>query len=156
MGTRKDGRDMPADPAAVLCIRLWLETEKGLLFGPGRADLLDGIERHGSLRKAAREFSISYRAAWGKIRRTEEILGFKLVYRSENLKEGYRLTDAGRKLKEGFDRWYREVQDDALKKARAIFTFDIMPSEEAVCDPDKPETQAPPPRRRPSDSGRKD
>jgi len=105
----------------VMHLRLWLETGGGLLFGRGRADILEGIERHGSLRKAAEELSISYRAEWGKIKRSESLLGFKLVEKATSQREGFRLTAAGRDLKAKFDRWYREVEADAMEKARSIF-----------------------------------
>ena len=74
--------------------------------------------RSGRLR---RRLGISYRAAWGKLKRSEALLGFKLVEKAASQKEGCRLTEAGRGLKEKFDRWYREVEDDAIEKARAIF-----------------------------------
>jgi molybdate transport system regulatory protein len=116
----------------IMHLRLWLDTEDGLLFGPGRANLLDLIDRHGSLRQAAKELGISYRAAWGKLRKTEEVLGFKLIDKGESYKEGYRLTEAGRQIKENFARWYKEVEDDALEKARTIFTCDNIEREEAT------------------------
>jgi len=102
-------------------LRLWLATGQGVLFGLGRADILCAIERHGSLRKAAEELGISYRAAWGKIKRSEALLGFKLVEKAASQREGCRLTEAGRDLKEKFDRWYKEVEDNAIEKARTIF-----------------------------------
>jgi len=111
-------------------LHLWLETDKGLIFGPGRAELLECIERLGSLRKAAEELGMSYRAAWGKIKATEEALGFKLIDKAGSYKEGYRLTRAGRELNERFGRWRREVEEDALKKARAIFLCKTIESEE--------------------------
>ena len=46
-------------------LNLWLETTEGVLFGMGRAELLDKIEECGSLKKAAEEMGMSYRAAWG-------------------------------------------------------------------------------------------
>lgn len=111
-------------------LHLWLETDKGLLFGPGRAELLECIDRLGSLRKAADDLGMSYRAAWGKIKRTEEALGFKLIDKVGSYKEGYRLTEAGRELKERFSRWRREVEEDALARARDIFSCTTIQSEE--------------------------
>lgn len=116
--------------ACVMHLHLRLETDKGLAFGPGRAQLLESIERLGSLRKAAKELGMGYRAAWGKIKRTEEVLGFKLIDTGGNYKEGCRLTAAGRELLERFRRWRREVEDDALQKARAIFLSKAIESEE--------------------------
>jgi molybdate transport system regulatory protein len=37
---------------------------KGLILGPGKVDLLEAIERRGSISAAAREMSMSYRRAW--------------------------------------------------------------------------------------------
>lgn len=116
--------------SCVMHLHLWLETDKGLLFGPGRAELLECIERLGSLRKAADDLGMSYRAAWGKIKRTEEALGFKIIDKAGSYKEGYRLTAAGKELKERFARWHREVEEDALRKARDIFSCGTIKSEE--------------------------
>ncbi len=87
-------RLMPKN-TCIMHLHLWLETDKGLLFGPGRAELLECIERLGSLRKAADDLGMSYRAAWGKIKRTEEALGYKLIDKAGSYKEGYRLTPVG-------------------------------------------------------------
>ena len=110
-------------PVFSVNLRLWIGSGKGTFFGPGRTELLDAIERHGSLRKAALELNISYRGAWGRIKRTEEALGFKLVEKVASKKEGYQLTDAGRELKEKYDSWAREVQDFAIEKARTTFSL---------------------------------
>lgn len=114
----------------VMHLHLRLETDKGLAFGPGRAQLLENIERLGSLSKAAKELGMGYRAAWGKIRRTEEVLGFKLIETGGNYKEGCRLTRAGKELMERFHRWRQEVEEDALQKARVIFLSEAIESEE--------------------------
>lgn len=123
-------RERTFPKACVMHLHLRLETDKGLVFGPGRAQLLENIERLGSLSKAAKELGMGYRAAWGKIRRTEEVLGFKLIETGESYKEGCRLTGAGKELMERFHRWRQEVEEDALQKARAIFLSETIESEE--------------------------
>jgi molybdate transport system regulatory protein len=60
-------------------LKLWLEKDGELVFSSGREDLLRLIRDLGSLNRAAKELSMSYRAAWGKIRATEKKLGWKLV-----------------------------------------------------------------------------
>ncbi|RKR06820.1 molybdate transport system regulatory protein [Kushneria sinocarnis] len=45
-------------------IRLRLVLAPGLVFGPGKADLLAGIERTGSISAASRAMGMSYRKAW--------------------------------------------------------------------------------------------
>ena len=101
-------------------LNLWLETGDGLYFGLGRAILLAKVQQCGSLRKAAEEMSMSYRAAWGKIKKSEEILGMKLIEQSGSKREGYRLTDSGRNFMESYLSWFDEVERVALKKAREL------------------------------------
>mgnify|MGYP002478799463 FL=1 len=104
-------------------IHLWLETGDGVVCGAGRAFLLQKIEECGSIRKAAEELGMSYRAAWGKIRKTEKILGVQLIAQNGSKREGHRLTASGRLLKEQYLQWFEEVEKDALKKARRIFPW---------------------------------
>jgi molybdate transport system regulatory protein len=56
-----------------------LETGEGMFFGAGRALLLAKIEEHGSLKKAAEDLGMSYRAAWGRLKSSENRLGHKLA-----------------------------------------------------------------------------
>jgi molybdate transport system regulatory protein len=106
-------------------MHLWLETEEGMFFGLGRAMLLAKIEEHGSLRKAAEELGMSYRAAWGKIKKSEEILGVKLLAQSGCKREGYQLSEAGRHYMENFLAWFEEVERDALIKAEKLLPWPI-------------------------------
>jgi molybdate transport system regulatory protein len=106
-------------------MHLWLETEDGLYFGLGRAILLAKIQEHGSLRKAAEELSMSYRAAWGKIKKTEEILGVRLITQGGSKKEGYQLSEAGKTFMESYFLWFEEVERDALLKAEKLLPWAI-------------------------------
>lgn len=104
-------------------LHIWLETDSGMFFGTGRAMLLEGIDRHGSLKKAAAEMGMSYRAAWGKIKQSEKLLGVQLVEKAGNKREGYRLTGYGKMLKEKFTIWFEAVEKEALSKANEIFPW---------------------------------
>ena len=115
-------------------LHLWLETDDGLFFGSGRTQLLEKIAECGSLKRAAEELGMSYRAAWGKIMKTEEVLGFKVIERAgPSNKAGYRLTDAGRMLLDKFRLWFDLVEKDALSKAAEIFPWPIAGFQEAHC-----------------------
>ncbi len=118
-----------ARPKPEIRVNAWLQTREGLLFGIGRAELLDKIEELGSLRKAAGEMCMSYRAAWGKIKRTEEILGFKLIEKEKGNKTGFRLTEAGKALKANYRLWYTAVESEALRKARELFPWTMTTRE---------------------------
>jgi len=60
--------------------KVWLH-QNGKAFGDGPYDLLLGIERLGSLRKAASEIGMSYYQAWRLIQSIEGRLGFSLIER---------------------------------------------------------------------------
>ena len=119
---RQQCRAVPK-PKPEIRLNLWLQTTEGQLFGMGRAELLDKIEELGSLRKAAEEMCMSYRAAWGKIKKTEEILGFKLIEKERGNKTGYRLTEAARTLKKSYRDWYQAIETEAFRKARELFPW---------------------------------
>ncbi|PKL41328.1 MAG: ModE family transcriptional regulator [Spirochaetae bacterium HGW-Spirochaetae-1] len=116
-------------------IHCWLEKEGGVLFGLGRMQLLRKIEEYGSLKKAAEEMGMSYRGAWGKIKRTEELLGNNLIEKISN-KEGYRLTAFGRELIEMYMNWISSVEDFAFARAGEIFPWPLESDKGSVSPSD--------------------
>jgi len=59
--------------------KLWIERGGKVALTDWRADLLEAIERTGSLVKAAEEMGAPYRSAWQRLRESEESLGIDLV-----------------------------------------------------------------------------
>lgn len=108
---------------AVIRLHLWMERGGETLFGLGRMQLLDRVEACGSLKAAAVELGMSYRAAWGKIKASEEALGVALVEKVGGNKSGCRLTRQGRLLAETYRAWFREVERHAVAQANALFPF---------------------------------
>ena len=86
--------------------RLFLGGEK--CFGPGAAELVEGVEREGSLRAAAAGMGMAYSNAWTALRSCEQALGFPLLDRRSGGRSGGRsaLTPRGRALLAG----YRELE----------------------------------------------
>lgn len=123
--SRESGNNVAVKDKPTIRLHLWLETDEGVFFGAGRAFLLQKIEEHGSLRKAAEDLGMSYRAAWGKIRKTEKVLGVKLIAQCRSKKEGHKLTEEGLLLMEKYLQWFREVEGEALKKAGEIFPWPV-------------------------------
>ena len=101
-------------------LKLWLQQENKILLGLGRAQLLKKIGELGSLKKAAESLGMSYRAAWGRIKRTEEAMGFALLEATDTKREGSRLSPAGRETVEAFLAWYEDVYVYALKRAEGL------------------------------------
>ena len=101
-------------------LKLWLQQENKILLGFGRAQLLKKIGELGSLKKAAENLGMSYRAAWGRIRRTEEAMGFALLEAADTKREGCRLSPAGREAVDAFLAWYEDVYLYASKRAEGL------------------------------------
>lgn len=106
-------------------LHVWLENEDGLLFGHGRMQLLQQIDSLGSLRKAAESLGMSYRAAWGKVKKSEEALGLQLLRNTGGGKSGSTLTEDGQALARTFRAWFTEVEAFALARGQRIFSFPI-------------------------------
>lgn len=58
---------------------VWLERGGAYLIGAREAQLLDAVERVGSIKEAAKTLELSYRTAWARIRELERVLGEPLV-----------------------------------------------------------------------------
>lgn len=112
-------------PSTTVRMHLWFQCEEGMLFGIGRLLLLDEIERSGSLKVAAERMNMSYRAAWGKIKASEHLLGKKLIEKPAGNRSGYSLTPYGAELRDRFRLWFAEVEAMALARARELFDFDV-------------------------------
>jgi molybdate transport system regulatory protein len=97
--------------------KLWLEKNGRVIFGPGRFELLEAIEECQSLSAAAKTMKMSYRAAWGRLRASEDRLGIPLVELTDN-RQGMHLTEEARKLKNSFLELEKKI-DDLLKEDQA-------------------------------------
>ncbi|MFZ5425812.1 MAG: winged helix-turn-helix domain-containing protein [Thermodesulfobacteriota bacterium] len=112
-----------------LRLHLWLETPEGMLLGLGRAELLLRIQETGSLNQAAKAMSMSYRAAWGRLKASEAMAGEPLVEKSRG-QRGFVLTPLGERLARSFKEWHADVEAYALKRAAAAFPWPVRPFEE--------------------------
>ena len=85
--------------------KLWLETEEGMVFGPGLYRLLRKISEVGTLKASAEELGMSYRFAWGLIHKAEDKIGQPLVASHKGGRSGgggAELTEVGRQFLEEF------------------------------------------------------
>jgi len=89
--------------------KVWYEKDGRVLFGSGRRELLALLDKHHSLTAAAKHMKMSYRAAWGRLRASEERLGKKLV-ESHPPNRALQLTQEARSLMSKFDKLDREMR----------------------------------------------
>jgi molybdate transport system regulatory protein len=61
-------------------LKVWLETREGrYAFGFGISEMLQAVDRTGSIKRAAADLGKSYRYVWGRIKAVEQTLGRSLV-----------------------------------------------------------------------------
>ena len=95
-----ENRRSPPD-ALKPAYKLWLETGEGYVFGSGPLRLLQKIEEVGTLSGAAEALGMSYRHAWGVIKKIEKRIGEPLLETHKGGKlggGGAQLTETGREL----------------------------------------------------------
>ncbi len=106
--------------------KIWIEVGGEPVFGKGRRFLLEAIDTHGSINRAAEEVGISFRKAWGHIKVMEERLGVKLVKRQTGGKNGggATLTEDARTFLKRYEVLEHGMQEFADEKFRKLFMID--------------------------------
>jgi molybdate transport system regulatory protein len=91
--------------------KFWIENKGEVVLGGGKAGLLLAVDRLGSIQRAADEFGMSYRHAWGAVRKIEHRAGFKIVdTRLGGRDRGARLTPRGKEFIEKADSVLKDLQ----------------------------------------------
>jgi molybdate transport system regulatory protein len=60
-------------------VKVWLEIEGRYAFGFGVSEILQAVDRAGSIKQAAANLGKSYRYVWGRIKKAEQALSRQLV-----------------------------------------------------------------------------
>ncbi len=93
--------------------KLWLNSKDAEgVFGDGKWRLLKAIESEGSLNSASRKLGISYRKAWGDLKKAEKALDIVLLERRRGGNMGGRtmLTAEGKKWLRAYTRFRRNIE----------------------------------------------
>jgi molybdate transport system regulatory protein len=93
--------------------KIWLncgETEG--VFGDGKWRLLKAIETEGSLKRACELLHISYRKAWGDLKKAEDCLNVALLDKQRGGNMGGRtvLTSEGKKWVKAYTRFRSDIE----------------------------------------------
>ncbi|OGW41317.1 MAG: hypothetical protein A2010_12950 [Nitrospirae bacterium GWD2_57_9] len=113
--------------------KVWIEAGGEPVFGRGRRFLLEAIDSHGSINRAAQEVDISFRKAWSHINAMEERLGVKLVVRQAGGINGGGavLTTAARNFLKKYEALEKGIQEIVDKRFRTIFKLPALPVKRA-------------------------
>ncbi len=98
--------------------KLWLSTKnvEGV-FGDGKWRLLRAIDSEGSLNVASKALRISYRKAWGDLKKAQDALNITLVEKHRGGISGGRtaLTSLGKKWVKAYAKFRSEIEKAAEK-----------------------------------------
>jgi molybdate transport system regulatory protein len=105
--------------------KFWIENKGEVVVGGGKTSLLLAVDRLGSIQRAADEFGMSYRHAWGAIKKIEQRAGFKILDTKLGRKDGgAQLTPKGREFIGEVDSLLRDLQ--AIVEERFKQKFDTF------------------------------
>ena len=98
-------------------------TAQDIIFGPGKAMLLEYIEATGSIQEACARMELSYSKGSRMIKKAEKQLGFRLLERriGGSGGGGSRLTPEAKDLLKKYQALVQRVREDADKAFREIF-----------------------------------
>jgi molybdate transport system regulatory protein len=103
-----------------LLSKQWLVDENGMIIiGEGRQEILETIERTGSLNRTAKIMKMSYKGVWSKIKATEAHMNIKIVHTDRKL--GSRLTKEGKELLDKYNLLKKECVKADDRIFRSIF-----------------------------------
>ena len=116
--------------------KIWLETNEGYVFGPGVYNLLVAIKEKGTLKEASQSLDMSYRFAWGLIKKAEEKLGAPLIDATKGGRRGggsSHITELGEHYIMDFEKTQKMWQDfkdqyenSALIEAKVVESDDML------------------------------
>jgi molybdate transport system regulatory protein len=107
--------------------KLWLSLKNGEgILGDGKWLLLRTIEEVGSISKAAIKLDISYRKAWGDLKKVEDLLGIPVIERHRGGQAGGSsvLTEQGVNLIKAYAKFHNDF-DSSFKKSFDKFIKDL-------------------------------
>ena len=98
----------------------WIvDEDNNIIIGKGRAEILENVERTGSINQAAKTMKMSYKAVWSKIKATEKHLKMEIVHADR--KDGSKLSREGKALLENYKRLKNQCMSADDKIFSSIF-----------------------------------
>ena len=111
--SRRPSQRKDTDTIAPRELRLRVYAGEAIAMGPGKADLLEAIDRTGSISGAGRELGMSYKRCWDLVETMNTSFREPLVATAAGGSRGGGtvLTDCGRKVLAQFRRMEQQARD---------------------------------------------
>lgn len=103
-----------------LKVKIWIEDDnKNLIFGSGKTEVLEYIDKTGSISDAAKEVGMNYKKAWSHIKVLEKFIEDDLVlaFKGRGENSGTTLTPKAKEIMEQ----YKILQEDIEKYSQDRF-----------------------------------
>ena len=103
--------------------RLYIECDSGHFFGPGKAELLERIEKTGSLSEAAKQMEMSYKKAWEMVSELNEQSAMPMVILKSGGEKGGGsvITDEAKELLTQHKLLRKRFQDFLEKETERLY-----------------------------------
>lgn len=98
---------------------MFIATKEKIVFGNGRREIFENIDKTGSMYQTARNMKMSYKAVWSKVKATEEATGVILVERDGT--RGSKLTKEGKALLDAYNRFQKKSLQSEDKYFESTF-----------------------------------
>lgn len=104
-------------------IKIWIEDSEGnLIFGGGKAQILEFIDETGSISEASKKVGMNYKKAWTHIKILQEYIDDELVIVNKGRSSGGTvLTPKAKELVENFKQFRKEVKEFSEQKFEELF-----------------------------------
>ena len=105
--------------------KTWIANKDGvILFGKGKTELLECIDKTGSILKAAGMMGINYKKAWVHLDTLQTNAGEQLVIKRQGRSEnsGTRLTERAKELMKNYEILQKDIENYANKRFKELFS----------------------------------
>jgi len=109
-------------PRAFIRTKIWIENHNGeLLFGKGKTEILELIQKEGSIAKAAEKMGLNYKKALKHIQILQKNLDDKLVIVQKGANGGTELTPKAIEYINVFKQLREEIEQFANKRFKELY-----------------------------------
>jgi molybdate transport system regulatory protein len=105
-------------------VRCWVDIDGEKIFGPGRAELLQLIDKTGSISQAAKSMGMSYKKAWAMIdeMNTKASKPYVIAQKGGEKGGGTQLTDSGKNVVKAYNKLMERI-DAIVNKEKELLRF---------------------------------
>lgn len=107
--------------------KIWIEIDGKPAFGLGRKELLEAVDKYGSITKAAQTLGMSYRKAWSRIKKMEECFDTKFVVAKTGGTGGggATITEDAKDIIDKYEKILEGINEHINKKFKSIIILNL-------------------------------